>query len=188
MDSVIHILSRSANKVRFCNCVLKPPDEHVIKRTQTTETSETSDSTIRKPISALRFEGRKNHQENVRKNSSQKIRCTDDKHDHRKARGQAIPNLPALAPQHPLEGESGETAKNKKFGHMRRNTRITKIREGGERGGGGLSESRAQSSFATLKSKRHSSLDCRKLLLIKLHPLCAERTLRFLSHVNTNLE
>ena len=52
---------------------------------------------------------------------------------------------------------------------MRRNTRITKIREGGERGGGGLSESRAQSSFATLKSKRHSSLDCRKLLLIKLH-------------------
>ena len=52
---------------------------------------------------------------------------------------------------------------------MRRNTRITKIREGGERGGGGLSESRAQSSFAKLKSKRHSSLDCRKLLLIKLH-------------------
>ena len=52
---------------------------------------------------------------------------------------------------------------------MRRNTRITKKREGGERGGGGLSESRAQSSFAKLKSKRHSSLDCRKLLLIKLH-------------------
>ena len=52
---------------------------------------------------------------------------------------------------------------------MRRNTRITKKREGGERGGGGLSESRAQSSFAKLESKRHSSLDCRKLLFIKLH-------------------
>jgi len=55
-----HILSRSATKVRFCNCVFNSSDKHLIKRTQTTETSKTPDSTIRKPIGALRFETRKN--------------------------------------------------------------------------------------------------------------------------------
>ena len=69
----------------------------------------------------------------------------------------------------PQKGRAEKPPKNKKLDIRWRNTRITKKREGGERGGGGLSESRAQSSFAKLKSKRHSSLDCRKLLFIKLH-------------------
>ena len=58
-DNFFHILSRSANKVRFCNCVLNSLDEHLIKRTQTLETSETLHSTIRILIGALRFERRK---------------------------------------------------------------------------------------------------------------------------------
>ena len=96
---MFHILFRSANKVRFCNCVLNSLDEHLIKRTQTLETSETLDSTIRILIGALRFERRKNiNKKMFAKTYLRKSRCTDDKHDHRKARGQAIPNLPALAP------------------------------------------------------------------------------------------
>ena len=63
-------------------------------------------------IVALRFERRKNIIKKMfAKTYLRKNRCTDDKHDHRKARGQAIPNLPALAPKHLPEGESGETAK-----------------------------------------------------------------------------
>ena len=58
-DAPFRLLSRSANKIRFCNCVLNSPDEHLIKRTQTPETSETLDSTIRILIGALRFERRK---------------------------------------------------------------------------------------------------------------------------------
>ena len=74
-------------------------DEHLIKRTQTSETSETLDSTIRMLIVALRFKRRKNiNKKMFAKTYLRKSRCTDDKHDRRKARGQAIPNLPALAP------------------------------------------------------------------------------------------
>ena len=79
-------------------------DEHLIKRTQTPETSETLDSTIRILIGALRFERRKTSTRKCSQKRTEylrKNRCTDDKHDHRKARGQAIPNLPALAPWHP---------------------------------------------------------------------------------------
>ena len=65
----------------------------------TSETSETLDSTIRMLIVALRFERRKNIIKKMfAKTYLRKSRCTDDKHDHRKARGQASPNLPALAP------------------------------------------------------------------------------------------
>ena len=69
-DAPFRLLSRSANKIRFCNCVLNSPDEHLIKRTQTLETSETLDSTIRILIGALRFERRKT---STRKYSQKRI-------------------------------------------------------------------------------------------------------------------
>ena len=40
----------------------------------------------------------KHHKAMFEKNVSEKIRCTDDKHDRKKPKGQAIPSLPAPAP------------------------------------------------------------------------------------------
>ena len=91
--------SAAPTKYVFASVYSTHHDKHLIKRTQTSETSETLDSTIRMLIVALRFERKKNIIKKMfAKTYLRKSRCTDDKHDHRKARGQAIPNLPALAP------------------------------------------------------------------------------------------